>query len=156
MPDMPTTVVPPASPADVRPPQTPSSRVTRAADLDRKLHAWQSRFTGGRLPSPISLVFRDWAVHMAIAPFQTAALRYMALTQWQRLARAVTGGETAITPRPGGHRFAHSAWQQRPYGLLVQAVLLGEEWFDSVVHSRLDRHSSSRRVDPPPMGPDRL
>ena len=35
MPDIPTTVVPPASPADVRPPQTPSSRVTTPADLDR-------------------------------------------------------------------------------------------------------------------------
>ena len=135
MPDMPTTVVPPASPADVRPPQTPSSRVTTPADLDRMLHAWQSRFTGGRSPSTISLAFRDWAVHMANAPFQTAALRRTALAQWQRLAHAAMGGEKAIAPQPGDHRFAHPAWQQHPYGLLVQAVLLGEEWWDSVVRS---------------------
>jgi polyhydroxyalkanoate synthase subunit PhaC len=134
MPDMPTTVVPPAPPADVRPPQPPSSRVTTPADLDRMLHAWQSRFTGGRSPSTISLAFRDWAVHMANAPFQTAALGRTALAQWQRLAHAAMGGEKAIAPQPGDHRFAHPAWQQYPYDLLVQAVLLGEEWC-SVVRS---------------------
>ena len=135
MPDIPTTVVPPAPPADVWPPQRPSSRVTTPADLDRMLHAWQSRFTGGRSPSTISLAFRDWAVHMANAPFQTAALGRTALAQWQRLAHAAMGGEKAIAPQPDDHRFAHPAWQQHPYGLLVQAVLLGEEWWDSVVHS---------------------
>jgi polyhydroxyalkanoate synthase len=105
------------------------------ADLDRMLHAWQSRLTGGRSPSTVGLAFLDWAAHAANAPFQTAALGRMAIAQWQRLARAALGGETVIAPQPGDDRFAHPAWKQRPYDLLIQAVLLSEEWWDSVVRS---------------------
>ncbi|HVC59701.1 MAG TPA: alpha/beta fold hydrolase [Acetobacteraceae bacterium] len=109
--------------------------MTTPADLDRLLHAWQSRFTGGRSPSTVSLAFRDWAAHAMNAPFQTADLGRTALAQWQRLAQAAMQGKTAIAPRPGDHRFAHPAWQKPPYDLLTQAVLLGEEWWDSVVHA---------------------
>ena len=105
------------------------------ADLDRMLHVWQSRLTGGRSPSTVGLAFLDWAAHAANAPFQTAALGRTALAQWQRLARAAMGGETVIAPQPGDDRFAHPAWRERPYDLLTQAVLLGEEWWDSVVRS---------------------
>ena len=106
---------------------------TTPADLDRLLHDWQSHFTGGRSPSTVSLAFLDWAAHASNAPFQTAALGQTALNQWRRLAAAAIGGEAAITPPPGDNRFAHPAWRQRPYDLLTQAVLLGEEWWDSVV-----------------------
>lgn len=40
-----------------------------------------------------------------------------------------------IAPQPDDDRFAHPAWRERPYDLLTQAVLLGEEWWDSVVRS---------------------
>jgi polyhydroxyalkanoate synthase len=99
------------------------------------LHAWQSRFTAGRSPSTIGLALLDWAVHAANAPFQTAALGGTALEQWQRLARTAMGGEKAIAPLPDDRRFSAPAWQRRPYDLLTQAVLLGEEWWDSVVQS---------------------
>jgi polyhydroxyalkanoate synthase len=122
-------------PEDVQPTQAPAPHVTTPADLDRMLHAWQSRFTGGRSPSTVALALRDWGAHMANAPFQTAALGQAALAQWQRLAQTALGVENPIAPRPGDHRFAHPAWQQRPYDLLVQAVLLGEEWWDKVVRS---------------------
>ncbi len=135
MPDMTSHVAAPAQPQDVQPPPAPP-HVTTPADLDRMLHAWQSRFTGGRSPSTVALALRDWAAHMANAPFQTAALGQAALSaQWQRLAQTALGMEPPIAPRPDHHRFADPAWQQRPYDLLVQAVLLGEEWCDKVVRT---------------------
>ncbi len=42
------------------------------------------------------------------------------------------GGENSIAPA-AGHRFRHPAWRQRPYNLLTQAVLLGEEWLGQAV-----------------------
>ena len=76
--DMPTPILPPMSPPDVRPPPVPP-RMTAPANLDRILHAWQRRFTAGRSPSTVSLAFLDWAAHAANAPFQTAALGRTAL-----------------------------------------------------------------------------
>ena len=99
---------------DVRPLRTPSPGAITPADLDRMLHVWQSRLTGGRSPSTVGLAFLDWAAHAANAPFQTAALGRTALAQWQRLARAAVGGETVIAPQPGDDRFARPAWKQRP------------------------------------------
>jgi polyhydroxyalkanoate synthase subunit PhaC len=102
-------------------------------DFDRMLHSWQSRFTGGRSPSTVALAFLDWAAHTANAPFKTATLGRTAVQQWQRLGRTMMGGENSIAPQPGDHRFVHPAWQQRPYNLLTQSVLLGEEWWDQLV-----------------------
>jgi polyhydroxyalkanoate synthase len=109
--------------------------VAASVELDRMLHDWQSKFTGGRSPSTVPLAFLDWFAHAANAPFQTAGLGRTALVQWQRLGRAMLGGTPAITAPPGDTRFADPAWQKRPYDLLTQAVLLGEEWWDSVVRS---------------------
>ena len=129
MPDI-TTPIRLAPAPDVQPP-----RLTTSADLDRLLHAWQSRFTGGRSPSTVALACLDWAAHAANAPFQTADLGRSAMAQWARLMRAAMGQQEPIVPQPGDHRFANPAWHQRPYSLLTQAVLLGEEWWDSVVRS---------------------
>jgi polyhydroxyalkanoate synthase len=73
--------------------------------------------------------------HAANAPFQTAELGRTALAQWFRLGRSMMGQEDGITPDPNDHRFADAAWRRPPFNLLTQAVLLGEEWWDSVVHS---------------------
>jgi polyhydroxyalkanoate synthase len=105
------------------------------ADLDRMLHDWQSRFTGGRSPSTVILALLDWTAHAANAPFQTAALGGTALEQWRRLALAALTGTPAIARPSADHRFANAAWAQPPYALLTQAVLLGEEWWRSVVDS---------------------
>jgi polyhydroxyalkanoate synthase subunit PhaC len=135
MPDTPTPMHPLVPLPDVRPLRAPSPGALTPADLDRMLHVWQSRLTGGRSPSTVGLAFLDWAAHAANAPFETAALGGTAFAQWQRLARAAVGRETVIEPQPGDVRFAHPAWKQPPYDLLAQAVLLGEEWWDSVVRS---------------------
>jgi len=116
-------------PAEKKPP------ISMPESLDRMLHVWQSRYTGGRSPSTVGLALLDWAAHATNSPFQTAALAGTAFTQWSRLARTAMGAEAAIMPKPDDHRFVAPAWQHYPYNLLTQAVLLGEEWWDSVVQS---------------------
>jgi len=76
----------------------------------------------------LALAFMDWAAHAVNAPFTTTALGQSALKQWQRLAATAAGGETSIAAKPEDHRFSDPAWQKPPYNLLVQSVLLGEEW----------------------------
>jgi polyhydroxyalkanoate synthase len=108
------------------------SPISAPENLDRMLHVWQSRYTGGRSPSTVSLALFDWAAHAVNSPFQTAALAGTALTQWSRLLSTTMGGEMAMKPAPDDHRFASPAWQQYPYNVLTQAVLLGEEWWANV------------------------
>ena len=114
--------------------------------LDRMLHDWQSRFTGGRSPSTVGLAFLDWAVHAANAPFETAGLGRTALAQWQLWARAAAGGEPAIAPEPDDRRFTNPAWQRRPYDLMAQAVLLGEAWWAAAVRSPRGVDPNGRRM----------
>jgi polyhydroxyalkanoate synthase len=133
VPEIPTPVDPPIPVPDVRSLQEPSLSTATPADLDRMLHVWQSHLTGGRSPSTVGLAFLDWAAHTANSPFQAAALGRMALGQWQRLMRAALGGETVISPQPDDGRFADPAWKRRPYDMVTQAVLLGEQWWDTVV-----------------------
>jgi polyhydroxyalkanoate synthase len=106
--------------------------ISAPKNLDRMLHVWQSRYTGGRSPSTVGLALLDWAAHATNSPFQTAALASTALTQWSRLLSTTMGGEMAIKPAPDDHRFASAAWQQYPHNLFTQAVLLGEEWWANV------------------------
>jgi polyhydroxyalkanoate synthase len=47
--------------------------------------------------------------------------------------QAAMSGTPAITPPPGDRRFLAPAWQQRPYNVLTQAVLLGEEFWANLV-----------------------
>ena len=63
MPDMPT-----IARSNPLPPAPPPPRLATAADLDRLWHNWQSRFTGGRSPSTVSLAVLDWAAHAGNAP----------------------------------------------------------------------------------------
>ncbi len=56
------------------------------------------------------------------------------------------GRGNAIAPLPGDRRFAHPTWQQHPYDLLTQAVLLGEEWWDSIVRSPGGVDPHNRRI----------
>jgi polyhydroxyalkanoate synthase len=128
MPDM------PMATRDGSPPAAPAPQ-TAAAGMDQLLHAWQSRFTGGRPPGMMALATIDWAAHAANAPFQTAAYARTAMTQWQRLASAMLGGAPAIAPAAGDRRFAAPAWQQPPFTVLNQAVLLGEEWWAGLVQT---------------------
>jgi polyhydroxyalkanoate synthase len=117
------------------PPETEKPPINVPGNLDRMLHVWQSRYTGGRSPSTVGLALVDWAAHATNSPFQTAALAGPAFAQWSRWVRTAMGAEAGTTPKPDDHRFVAPAWQQYSYNLLTQAVLLGEEWWDSVAQS---------------------
>ncbi len=119
---------------------------TPGAEFDRMLHDWQSRFTGVRSPSTVGLGWMDWAAHAANAPFQTAELLQASFTQWQRLVQAAMGGPPAIAPQPDDRRFADQAWRQRPYDVLSQAVLLGEEWWGKLVQGPGGINPQNRRI----------
>jgi polyhydroxyalkanoate synthase subunit PhaC len=140
MPDMNTAALLPA------PQPIPALWKSGAAEADRRLHAWQSRFTGGRSPSTVALAYLDWAAHAVNAPFQTAELGRTAVAQWHRLFRTAIGEDVPLDPRPGDRRFADPAWQHHPFDWLTQAVLLGEAWWDSVVHSPDGVNPRNRRI----------
>ncbi|MDR3462713.1 MAG: alpha/beta fold hydrolase [Beijerinckiaceae bacterium] len=112
-------------------------------DLDRILHVLQSRFTAGRSPSTEPLAFLDWTAHAADAPFQMSALGVDAFRQWLRLAAATVSRKPVIEPASGDRRFAGAAWHDRPFDLVTQAVLLGEEWVENVVQTPggVDKHN---------------
>ena len=124
----------------------PASPRATPAEADQWLHAWQSRFTGGRSPSTVALAYLDWAAHAANAPNQTAELARTGMEQWKRLVHIATGAEPKLAPPPGDHRFASPAWQKHPYNLLTQAVLLGEQWWDGVVAEPPGVNPRNRRI----------
>jgi polyhydroxyalkanoate synthase len=138
MPDMPLLSRPSA--------QDDPLHLTTSADLDRQIHVLQSRFTGGRSPSTVGLAWLDWMAHAANTPFQAASWRDSALAQWQRLLGTALGGPPAIPAPPEDHRFQGAAWQRRPYSLLAQALLLGEEWWDGVINSQGGVSEPNRRI----------
>lgn len=135
----------PASPLDPKLAPAPE-QPTPGAEFDRMLHNWQGRFTGGRSPSTVGLAMLDWAAHAANAPFRTAELLQASFTQWQRLAHAAAGGPPAIAPQPGDRRFEDQAWRRRPYDVLSQAVLLGEEWWGKLVQEPDGINPQNRRI----------
>ncbi len=59
---------------DRLPAPAPAPAPAVGAEMDRMLHDWQARFTGGRSPSTVALAMLDWAAHAGNAPFETAAL----------------------------------------------------------------------------------
>jgi polyhydroxyalkanoate synthase subunit PhaC len=144
MPDMPimSQTSPTMSAAATAAPQ----RLRTAADLDRLWHNWQGRFTGGRSPSTVGLAVLDWAAHAGNAPFQAMELQRASLDQWRRLAKIASGLEPVVAPAKGDMRFTSPAWQQMPYHLLVQAVLLGEQWWESVIDAAAGVAPASKRM----------
>jgi polyhydroxyalkanoate synthase len=88
----------------------------------------------------------DRAAHAANAPFQMAEFRRTGFEQWRRLARIAAGQEPAIAAQTGDARFANPAWQRMPYHLLVQAVLLGEAWWESIAQAPAGVGPHDRRM----------
>lgn len=123
------------------PPQT-----SAAETPDRLLHAWQSRFTGGAAPSSLPLAWMDWAIHAANHPFRMREHRRMALRQWERLGRIMAGLDAPVVPRVEDRRFADPAWGTSPYAQLVQAVLLGEEWWQGLIAAPGGMDEHNRRL----------
>ena len=125
---------------------TPKPAPLAPEALDRRLHVWQSNFTGGWSPSTVGMACLDWAVHAANRPFEMLAMAGEALKLVQRLSEAAVKKEKIITPPSYDRRFAEAAWQRPPYDLLVQAVLLGEEWAMNLVKNPGGVSKASERI----------
>ncbi len=120
-------------PIQDQPPFSTTDTLAEAQRLDRQLHALQSRFTSGLAPASLPMAAMDWLFHAANRPSEMTEQWRAAAAQWRRLGRILSHAEKPATPRPGDHRFADPAWQESPYAELVQAVLLGEEWWQGLV-----------------------
>jgi polyhydroxyalkanoate synthase len=103
--------------------------VPRISDLDRLLHAAQSRFSAGLGPEALALPYLDWALHLANAPFRQLELAGLAWLGALRFPMAALGFEP-IEPSPTDHRFANGAWSKWPFSLVEQGFLAVEQWWD--------------------------
>jgi len=103
--------------------------------VDRLVHSWQARLTGGQSPTSSAMACLDWAVHLAQSPGKQLQLTGKALRGSGRLAmfaaRRSAGQpvEPCITPLPQDHRFDHPSWQRWPFVLEQQAFLLVQQWW---------------------------
>jgi polyhydroxyalkanoate synthase len=103
--------------------------------LDRLLHAWQARLTGGLSPAALQQASADWAIHLINQPGKQADLVRKASRKWLRFldyaARAPMAPDTkpAIEPLPGDRRFLGPDWQKLPYSLLWQSFLFTQQWW---------------------------
>jgi polyhydroxyalkanoate synthase len=106
-----------------------------ALNVDRLVHSWQSRLTGGQSPTSSTLAYLDWAVHLAQSPGKQLELGVKAARKAHRLlmytARRSTGRsvEPCITPLPQDHRFDDPSWQRWPFVIQYQAFLLLQQWW---------------------------
>jgi polyhydroxyalkanoate synthase len=103
--------------------------------IDRLVHNWQGRLTGGQSPTSLTLAYADWAVHLVDSPGKQIELAVKAARKVQRLAnyagRRAVGAqvEDCITPLPQDHRFDDDAWHRYPYDVLYQSFLLVQQWW---------------------------
>ena len=104
-------------------------------NIDRLVHSWQGKITGGQSPSALTLAYLDWAVHLADSPGKQVELGAKAVRKAHRLlvhaARRSLGGqvEPCIAPLPQDHRFDGEAWQKWPFWFNYQAFLLVQQWW---------------------------
>jgi len=114
--------------------QTPSTPLV-GSNLDRLVHAWLGRFTGGLSPASMMLAYLDWLMHLAYSPAKQAQIAEKAVRKAVRLSlylqRCTCEGDSApcIEPLPQDRRFAGEAWQRWPYNLYWQSFLLAQQWW---------------------------
>ncbi|HJW24138.1 MAG TPA: alpha/beta fold hydrolase [Rhodocyclaceae bacterium] len=109
--------------------------VLRASDMDRLLHAWVGRFTGGIAPTALGLAYFDWISHLVTQPGKQQDLAHNALEKMGRLLqftancalRAEHDGCAEL--RESDTRFRSEGWKRWPFNVYAEAFLLGEEWW---------------------------
>ncbi len=105
------------------------------SSLDRLIHAWIGRFTLGLSPASLMLAYQDWLVHLMFSPGKQAELVKKTLRKALRLGTyAVRSASDTTTPpciEPLAHdqRFSDPAWQQWPFSLFYQSLLLIQQWW---------------------------
>ncbi len=105
------------------------------ANLDRMVHAWLGRFTGGLSPASLLFAHLDWLVHLAFSPAKQAELGEKAVRKALRLSLYMQqcardrDAEPCIDPLPQDRRFAGEDWQRWPYSQIYQSFLLLQQWW---------------------------
>ncbi len=105
--------------------------------VDRLMHAWMGRATGGLSPASLIAAYHDWLAHLRIAPGKQQLLVEKALRKSLRLAvhaGACLAGKLppdarCIEPLPQDRRFDSPAWRQFPFNLIHQSFLLTQQWW---------------------------
>jgi polyhydroxyalkanoate synthase len=115
------------------------------ARLDGLVHAAEGRAFGGLSPIAQGLALFDWGVHLINAPFGRAELANEALRMAARMGQAVCGA-TVIEPKPTDHRFQDPEWREPPFHALMQAFLLGEQWWADAAEGPAGVTAADRRV----------
>lgn len=116
-------------------PVTEEQEAIAASPLDRMLHAWLGKLTGGISPASVQLAFMDWWIHLAMNPGHQAYLQEKMRRKIMRFALYATrhlAGEPhcpCIVPLPQDHRFDSPAWQQFPFNFMYQGFLLHQQWW---------------------------
>ena len=116
-----------------------------ATRLDGLVHAAEGRVSGGLSPIAQGLALLDWGVHLANAPFRRVELATQAFWVAARMGEAARGA-TVIEPAPTDHRFQDPQWREPPFHALMQAFLLGEQWWADATDGPSGVNAADRRV----------
>jgi len=104
-------------------------------NLDRKVNAMTSRFTGGISPVSVAIDYFDWLAHLAASPgkqielTEKAGRKAIRLGQYAMTSAKDTNAPLCIEPLPQDRRFAHEGWRRFPYNVIHQAFLLNQQWW---------------------------
>jgi len=126
-------------------------------EFDHVIQECKDQPAAGQLPVTAPIASLDWIVQAVNAPLLMTGLGRSALTQWLRLVHVAMGGGVVAAPHQDDRRFTHPSWQQRPFNLFAQAVLLGEQWCAAAAHDPGEApprpgSSSHHPAAPPRMG----
>jgi len=116
-----------------------------AQRLDGLVHAAEGRLSGGLSPIAQGLALFDWGVHLINAPFRRVELA----AAWMKLAPKLSeaaAGATVIEPAPTDHRFQDPQWLEPPFHFLMQAFLLGEQWWAQATEGPAGVNAADGRV----------
>ncbi|MCX7324526.1 MAG: alpha/beta fold hydrolase [Hyphomicrobiales bacterium] len=121
-------------------------------DLDRQIHAFVARFTGGLSPVALAGAWFDWASHLALSPGRRMELALLAFLEAMKLAHEARPLSNAPEPgnraSPTDRRFRDEAWSMFPFRHYANMFLACESWWDEAtgqVHGVTAAHQAMLR-----------
>ena len=123
------------------PTEQPAAQVTQGADgetyqADRALHAMLARLTGGISPAALLLAYMDWLSHLAWSPQRQIEISHEGLMDAKRFSEAARhffspgqGPWSLIKPQAQDKRFDRPEWENPPFNMMAQALLLNQRWW---------------------------
>jgi polyhydroxyalkanoate synthase subunit PhaC len=108
----------------------------RTPEVDRLLHAFIGRLTGGVAPTALALAYFDWMSNLALQPGKRTELLSEAIERVVRVMQFAAGSSPddplsrrCAKARDADMRFRAEGWEDWPFSLYSQAFLLGEDWW---------------------------